>query len=97
MRVEYANGVFGKRMQLSILSTHLVRFLGPALGRRARGALSAAGVSVIERHPSGEWGPQLQQYLVSVEARDGADAIRRVDVALQDQGSYARFSVQHAA
>ena len=83
-------------MQLTILSPHLVRFRGPALGRRARGALSASGASVIERHPSAEWGPQLQQYLVSVEARDGADAIRRIEVALLNQGNYNHFSTHHS-
>jgi hypothetical protein len=83
-------------MQLTILSPHLVRFRGPALGRRARGALSASGASVIERHPSAEWGPQLQQYLVSVEARDGADAIRRIEVALLNQGNYNHFSAHHS-
>jgi hypothetical protein len=83
-------------MQLTILSPHLVRFRGPALGRRARGALSASGASVIERHPSAEWGPQLQQYLVSVEARDGADAIRRIEVALLNLGNYNHFSAHHS-
>jgi hypothetical protein len=83
-------------MQLTILSPHLVRFRGPSLGRRARGALSASGASVIERHPSAEWGPQLQRYLVSVEARDGADAIRRIEVALQNEGTYNHFSTHHS-
>jgi hypothetical protein len=83
-------------MQLTILSPHLVRFRGPALGRRARGALSASGASVIERQPSAEWGPQLQRYLVSVEARDGADAIRRIEMALQNEGTYNHFSTHHS-
>ena len=83
-------------MQLTILSPHLVRFRGPALGRRARGALSASGASVIERHPSAEWGPQLQRYLVSVEARDGADAIRRIEMTLQNEGTYNHFSAHHS-
>ena len=51
---------------------------------------------MIERHPSTDWGPQLQQYLVSVEARDGTDAIRRIEIALQNQGTYNHFSAQHA-
>jgi hypothetical protein len=88
--------VFGKRMQLTILSPHLVRFRGPTLGRRARGALSASGASVIERHPSAEWGPQLQECVVSVEARDAPDAIRRIEVALQNQGSYNHFSAHRS-
>jgi hypothetical protein len=83
-------------MQLTILSPHLVRFRGPALGRRARGALSASGASVVERHPCAEWGPQLQKYVVSIHARDGADAIRRIEMALENQGSYNDFSAQHS-
>jgi hypothetical protein len=51
---------------------------------------------VVERHPCAEWGPQLQQYVVSIEARDGADAIRRIETALQNQGSYNDFSAQRS-
>ncbi|MGA6947559.1 MAG: hypothetical protein WBZ00_07365 [Solirubrobacterales bacterium] len=51
---------------------------------------------MIERHPSAEWGPQLQECVVSVEARDAADAIRRIEVALQNQGSYSHFSAHHS-
>lgn len=51
---------------------------------------------MIERHPSAEWGPQLQECVVSVEARDAADAIRRIEVALQNQGSYNHFSAHRS-
>jgi hypothetical protein len=73
-------------------SPHSVRFVGPALGRRSRGALSAAGVSVLERRPCDDWGPQRQIYLVSLDARNAADAIRRVEEALRGEGTYADFS-----
>jgi hypothetical protein len=49
-------------------------------------------VSVLKRHPSAQWGPQLQEYLVSVDARNENDAIRRVEAALLGQGNYDGFS-----
>jgi hypothetical protein len=58
----------------------------------ARGALSAAGIFVIERHAAADWGGQVQQYLVSIEARDGEDAVRRVSAALESHGSYGWFT-----
>jgi hypothetical protein len=73
-------------------SPHSVRFVGPALGRRSRGALSAAGVSVLERRPCADWGPQRQTYHVSLNARDVPDAIRRVEEALRGEGTYIDFS-----
>lgn len=76
----------------TILTPIAVRFRGPALHRMARGALSAAGASVIERNASVEWGPQLQEYVVSVEARDAEDAVKRVRQALEAHGAYDRFS-----
>jgi hypothetical protein len=79
-------------MELTILRPHTVRFRGPDLGRGGRGALSAAGVSVIERHARPEWRGQLQEFLVSVEARDSGDAVRRVREALEDHGAYESFS-----
>jgi hypothetical protein len=91
IRVEAAPTVFGTQMELTLLTPHTVSFAGPALGRRARGALSAAGISVLERRPSTDWGPQQQEFLVTLEARDAADAIRRVELALQRQGTYKNF------
>jgi len=78
-------------MELTVLTPHNANFAGPALGRRARGALSAAGISVLERRPSTDWGPQQQEFLVALEARDAADAIRRVELALQGHGNYGYF------
>jgi hypothetical protein len=78
-------------MEPTLLAPHSVSFAGPALGRRARGALSAASISVLERHPSADWGAQQQEYLVAVQARDAADATRRVELALQGQGTYRDF------
>jgi hypothetical protein len=91
VHVETGLSVFDRLTELTALTRHTVRFLGPPLGRRARGALSAAGVSVLERHPSADLSPQPQEYLVSVQARDATDAIRRVETVLQGHGSYGHF------
>jgi hypothetical protein len=84
-------------VEVTTLSSHSVRFVGPALDRRTRGSLSAAGVSVTERHPCAEWGPQRQTYLVSLEARDPWDAIKRMEEALQGKGTYTEFSAETLA
>jgi hypothetical protein len=75
-----------------ILSMESVRFEGPALTRRARGSLSAAGISVMERHASTSWGEQRQDYLVAVDARDGDDAVGRVRAAISPHGAYSGFT-----
>jgi hypothetical protein len=75
-----------------ILSMQSVSFEGPALTRRARGSLSAAGISVIERHASAAWGEQRQDYLVSVDARDHDDAVARVSAAISPHGAYSGFA-----
>jgi len=80
------------QMELTMLSPHSVRFRGPALSRMARGALSAASISVIDRQPAADWGGQLQHYLVSVEARDGEDAVVRVQDAVGLHGAYSGFT-----
>jgi hypothetical protein len=72
-----------------ILSMESVRFEGPTLTRRARGALSAAGISVTERHASTTWGEQRQDYLVTVDARDHDDAVVRVRAAISPHGAYS--------
>jgi hypothetical protein len=54
-------------------------------------------VSVTERHPCAEWGPQRQTYLVSLEARDPWDAIKRMEEALQGKGTYTEFSAETLA
>ncbi len=83
--------VFAPLME-RILSVQFVRFEGPALTRRARGALSAAGISVMERHASATWGEQRLDYLVAVDARDGDDAVVRVRAAISPDGAYSGFT-----
>ena len=75
-----------------ILSVESVRFEGPALTRRARESLSAAGISVMERHASTTWGEQRQDYLVAVDARDRDDAVGRVRAAISPHGAYSAFT-----
>jgi hypothetical protein len=79
-------------MENDILSSQPVRFEGPAFTRQTRGALSAAGITVVERSRSTAWGEQLQHYLVTVDARNSEDAVRRVRAAIERQGSYSAFS-----
>jgi hypothetical protein len=78
-------------MESNIPSSQAVRFEGPALTRQTRGALSAAGITVVERRRSTAWGEQLQHYLVTVAARNGEDAVRRVRAAVERYGSYSVF------
>jgi hypothetical protein len=78
-------------LESGILSKHHVRFLGPALTRRSRGALSAASITLVERRPAESWGNQLQEYLVLLEARDGADAVARVHRVIEGHGFYDGF------
>jgi hypothetical protein len=62
------------------------------LTRHTRGALSAAEVTVIERRQAAGWGGQVQDYLVSVDARDAEDAVSRLRAALDGAGSFAAFA-----
>jgi hypothetical protein len=79
-------------MESNIPSSQAVRFEGPALTRQTRGALSAAGITVVERRRSTAWGEQLQNYLVTVAARNGEDAVRRVRAAVERHGRYSAFA-----
>jgi hypothetical protein len=79
-------------MENNIPSSQAVRFEGPALTRQMRGALSAAGITVVERRPSTTWGEQLQHYLVTVDARNSEDAVRRVRAAVERHGRYSAFA-----
>jgi hypothetical protein len=79
-------------MENDIPSSRAVRFEGPALTRQTRGALSAAGITVVERRPSTTWGEQLQHYLVTVDARNSEDAVRKVRAAVQRHGRYSAFA-----
>jgi hypothetical protein len=85
----------GERMRSplseAILSAHRVSFLGPPLTRQARGSLSAAQITMIDRRRTAGWDGQLQEYLVSVEARDGGNAVTRVLGALEAHGSFSEF------
>jgi hypothetical protein len=60
--------------------------------RGTRGSLSAAGITVIERHSAAGWNGQVQEYLVSVEARDRDDAVSRVAAVLAARGSFMQFA-----
>jgi hypothetical protein len=74
-----------------ILSSCHVRFFGPALTRRSRGALSAASITLVERRPAESWGNQLQEYLVLVDARNEDDAVDRVRRVIESHGYYDGF------
>ena len=78
-------------MDTGILTKHHVRFFGPALTRRSRGALSAASITLVERRPAPSWGNQLQEYLVLLDARTDDDAVARVRRVIDEHGSYAGF------
>jgi hypothetical protein len=79
-------------MGLNLLSPHAVRFRGPALDRRARGALSAAGASITERQQKADWGNQVLEYVVVVSARSDQDALRRIQQALESHGFFTGFA-----
>ena len=78
-------------MHDGILSKHHVRFLGPALTRRSRGALSAALITLVQRRPAESWGHQLQEYVVLVDARSREDAVTRVRDVIAAHGFYSGF------
>jgi hypothetical protein len=75
-----------------VLSSRWVSFLGPSLTRRARGSLSVANITIIDRRRSAGWDGQLLDYLVSVNARDDEDAAARVRAALDGHGSFSAFA-----
>jgi len=74
------------------LSSRWVSFLGPPLTRRARGSLSVADITMIDRRRSAGWNGQVLDYLVSVDARDDEDAAARVRTALEAHGSFSAFA-----
>jgi len=47
---------------------------------------------MIDRRPVPSWNGQIQEYLVSVEAHDGEDAVGRVRAALDGHGSFSAFA-----
>ena len=78
-------------MEFNLLSPHAVRFRGPALDRRARGALSAVGASMIERRQNAKWNGQIQEYVFTIPARDDDDAAERIQQALRGHGFFTGF------
>ena len=75
-----------------ILSSRRVSFQGPPLTRLLRGSLSAAQITIIDRRRAPGWDGQLQEYVVSIEARDGEDAVGRVLAVLEPHGSFSAFA-----
>ena len=92
LRMESPASVLDGGMGLNLLSPHAVRFRGPALDRRARGALSAAGASITERQQKADWGNQVLEYVVVVSARSDQDALRRIQQALESHGFFTGFA-----
>jgi hypothetical protein len=84
--------VLKEGMAATVLTRHGVRFRGPALTRRGREALSADGISLLERHQLAEWGGQAVEYLVIVDALDTTDAVARVTQTVSMHGSYGQFA-----
>jgi hypothetical protein len=83
--------VGGTGLSDAALSSRKVSFLGPPLTRQTRVSLSAAEITMIERRRGPAWDGQIQQYLVSVAARDGEDALARVMAALESHASFSAF------
>ena len=75
-----------------VLCSRWVGFLGPPLTRRARGSLSVANITMIDRRRSAGWDGQVLDYIVSVNARDDQDAAARVRTALEAHGSFSAFA-----
>jgi hypothetical protein len=76
----------------AVLSSRWVGFLGPPLTRQARGSLSVANITMIDRRRSAGWDGQVLDYVVSVNARDDEDAAARVRTALEAHGSFSTFA-----
>jgi hypothetical protein len=79
-------------LDTGLLSKYHVRFVGPPLIRRSRGALSAAAITLVERRPAETWGNQIQEYVVLVGARDRDDAVSRVRTVIEGDGYYKGFA-----
>ena len=82
----------GHRRSGGILWRCRVSFQGPPMTRRARGSLSAANGTVVDRRRSIGWDGQLFEYLVSIDARDDDDAVVRVRTALAAHGSFSSLA-----
>ena len=77
----------------AIPASRRVSFQGPPLTRLIRGSLSVARITMIDRRRAPGWDGQLQEYLVSVEARDGEDAVARVLAVLEPHGSFSAVAL----
>jgi hypothetical protein len=63
--------------------------------RGIRGALSAAGATLIEHDRRGaEGGAGQHRYLVALEARDGEDALTRVREVVRGRGAFSGFKLR---
>jgi len=82
----------GHRRSGGILSRCRVSFQGPPMTRRARGSLSAANGTVVDRRRLTGLDGQLFEYLVSIDARDDHDAVARVRAALEAHGSFSSLA-----
>ena len=69
-----------------------VVFRGPPLTRRLREALAAARITVLERNQASGWGGQIQEYLVSLDARNPDEAVARIRAVLDGGGSFAAIA-----
>ena len=78
-------------MQYGVLIRHCVRFRGPRFTHRTRESLSAAGIYLVDRQLMPEWGDQVVEYVVSVDARDEEDAVGRVSDAVAGHGHYTGY------
>jgi hypothetical protein len=79
-------------MELSVLSPHAVASAVPRSVAWLGATSPPAGRSVVERHQSSEWGARLLEFVVSVEVRDPAGAVRRVSEALKGHGAPGSFA-----
>lgn len=78
------------------LLTFEVSFSGPPMLRRTRGALSAASITPLaDRHNSAaavrDGASEMHQFVVSLLARDAAQAIERTRAVVQAGGVYEVF------
>jgi hypothetical protein len=69
-----------------------VSFVGPPMTRLERGSLSVAKATLLDRRRAPAWSGQIQQYLVSIQARDGEDAVARVRAVLEKRG-FSEFAI----
>jgi hypothetical protein len=79
-------------MAATTLTRHGVRFRGPALSHRGAEALSARGISLLERRQFRVPRRLTVEFLVIVDALDTDDAVARVRDAVAGHGTYREFA-----